>query len=72
MPAMIAHPGMPVWQTLITRDLDQAKEFYGPLFGWEFRDEDPGYERGDAGRRDHREPGQPWHSMGAVLPRRER
>lgn len=43
MPAMIAHPGMPVWQTLITRDLDQAKEFYGPLFGWEFRDEDPGY-----------------------------
>ncbi|HEY3246956.1 MAG TPA: VOC family protein [bacterium] len=26
-----------------TRDLARAKRFYGKLFGWQFRDFDPGY-----------------------------
>ena len=30
------HPGKFVWADLITSDVESAKKFYGPLFGWEF------------------------------------
>ena len=43
MPAMIAHPGMPVWQTLVSRDLEAAKAFYADVFGWEFKQVDDTY-----------------------------
>jgi predicted enzyme related to lactoylglutathione lyase len=32
-------PGTPSWVDLGTTDTAAAKAFYGPLFGWEFRDE---------------------------------
>lgn len=43
MPAMIAHPGMPVWQTLVSRNLEAAKAFYADVFGWEFNQVDEQY-----------------------------
>lgn len=30
-------PGTPCWVSLMTRDLPATQEFYGALFGWEFR-----------------------------------
>lgn len=36
MPAMIAHPGMPLWVDLLTSDVDVAKSFYSDVLGWEF------------------------------------
>ncbi|MCP9986154.1 VOC family protein [Streptomyces sudanensis] len=30
-------PGAPCWVSLMVQGLDAAKEFYGELFGWEFR-----------------------------------
>ena len=35
-------PGAPSWVSLMARDLDTAKAFYGPLLGWHF---EPGPER---------------------------
>ena len=37
-------PGRVVWHDLVTPDLDVARRFYGPLFGWQFED------RGSLGR----------------------
>lgn len=31
--------GTPSWIDLLTPDMDKAKAFYGPLFGWEFEDQ---------------------------------
>jgi uncharacterized protein len=31
-------PGTPSWVDLLTSDIDQAKAFYGGLFGWTFQD----------------------------------
>jgi predicted enzyme related to lactoylglutathione lyase len=36
-PTGLANPGKFVWIDLISRDVDQAKHFYGELFGWTFR-----------------------------------
>ena len=37
MPTIARHlPGTPTWVDLMTKDLDQARAFYGALFGWEF------------------------------------
>jgi predicted enzyme related to lactoylglutathione lyase len=35
-------PGALTWNELATKDIPGAKEFYGPLFGWEFQDMDTG------------------------------
>ena len=43
MPAMIAHPGMPLWVDLATTDLAAAETFYAELFGWEFTRMSEGY-----------------------------
>lgn len=43
MPAMQAAPGMPIWLDLATTNFSAAKEFYGELVGWEYRDMGPGY-----------------------------
>jgi predicted enzyme related to lactoylglutathione lyase len=40
-----AGAGRFVWHELITGNIDEAADFYGPLFGWEFKD----VYRGDAG-----------------------
>lgn len=39
----IAQPGKVVWHDLVTPDIDQAKAFYGGLFGWTFKDLSGGY-----------------------------
>lgn len=31
------HPGQVVWNDLVTPDVNEAKRFYGELFGWTFR-----------------------------------
>lgn len=36
----VNHPGGCCWNELATRDLGQAKTFYGELFGWTFEDND--------------------------------
>ena len=40
MPAIIAHPGMPLWIDLATTDIAAARKFYGELLGWEFQELD--------------------------------
>ncbi|GHF24257.1 hypothetical protein GCM10010218_00910 [Streptomyces mashuensis] len=35
-------PGTPCWTSLLARDLEAAKDFYGGLFGWTYRDTRPG------------------------------
>ncbi len=30
-------PGTPCWVSLMVRGLDATEQFYGALFGWEFR-----------------------------------
>ena len=37
MPTPDITPGAPCWIDLMTSDPDQAKRFYGELFGWEFQ-----------------------------------
>ena len=37
MPTPDITPGAPCWIDLMTADPDQAKRFYGELFGWEFQ-----------------------------------
>jgi hypothetical protein len=37
-PSAEHHPGKPIFAELITPDLATAKQFYGGLFGWTFRD----------------------------------
>ena len=42
-PATQRHnPGQVIWHDLATRDLEQAKAFYGDLFGWTFEQLNPG------------------------------
>jgi len=36
-------PGKVIWHDLVTPDMDQAKAFYGELFGWTFEDVASGY-----------------------------
>lgn len=43
MPAIIVHPGMPLWVDLATTDLAAAETFYAGLFGWEFTRMSDGY-----------------------------
>jgi predicted enzyme related to lactoylglutathione lyase len=35
---IVNEPGTLAWNELATRDPDRAKEFYGAVFGWQFRD----------------------------------
>jgi predicted enzyme related to lactoylglutathione lyase len=39
---LVNEPGAIAWNELNTRDLDGAKEFFGAVFGWSFRDDDMG------------------------------
>jgi predicted enzyme related to lactoylglutathione lyase len=39
---VVNEPGAISWNELNTRDLAGAKEFYGAVFGWDFRDDDMG------------------------------
>jgi predicted enzyme related to lactoylglutathione lyase len=39
---VVNEPGAIAWNELNTRDLAGAKEFYGAVFGWSFRDDDMG------------------------------
>jgi predicted enzyme related to lactoylglutathione lyase len=39
---VVNEPGAISWNELNTRDLAGAKEFYGSVFGWSFRDDDMG------------------------------
>jgi predicted enzyme related to lactoylglutathione lyase len=39
---LVNEPGAIAWNELNTRDLAAAKEFYGTVFGWSFRDDDMG------------------------------
>jgi uncharacterized protein len=39
---VVNEPGAISWNELNTRDLAAAKEFYGPVFGWTFEDNDMG------------------------------
>ena len=39
---LVNEPGAIAWNELNTRDLAGAKEFYGAVFGWGFRDDDMG------------------------------
>jgi predicted enzyme related to lactoylglutathione lyase len=39
---VVSEPGAIAWNELNTRDLAGAKEFYGAVFGWGFRDDDMG------------------------------
>jgi predicted enzyme related to lactoylglutathione lyase len=39
---LVNEPGAIAWNELNTRDLAGAKEFYGVVFGWSFRDDDMG------------------------------
>jgi predicted enzyme related to lactoylglutathione lyase len=39
---IVNEPGAIAWNELNTRDLDGAKEFFGAVFGWSFRDDDMG------------------------------
>lgn len=44
MPTRDGYPeGIPCWVDLATKDLETAKGFYGPLFGWEFETSGDGY-----------------------------
>lgn len=43
MPAIIAHPGIPLWVDLATIDLAAAEKFYEGLFGWEISRVSDGY-----------------------------
>ncbi|RAV31888.1 VOC family protein [Corynebacterium heidelbergense] len=43
MPAIIAEPGMPIWVDLATTDVARVKPFYQRVFGWDYRQEGPGY-----------------------------
>ncbi|MCM2415846.1 VOC family protein [Streptomyces sp. RKAG290] len=36
-PAPLTGPAAPCWVNLMTRDLESAQEFYGPVMGWTFR-----------------------------------
>jgi uncharacterized protein len=37
MPTPEPTPGAPCWVDLMTTDANQAKQFYGELFGWDFQ-----------------------------------
>ncbi len=37
-PTGVHNVGQFVWHDLVTDDMDQAKRFYGGLFGWQFED----------------------------------
>jgi uncharacterized protein len=39
---LVNEPGALSWNELNTRDPEGAKEFYGAVFGWEFKDDDMG------------------------------
>jgi uncharacterized protein len=42
---VVNEPGAPAWNELNTRDSQEAKKFYGAVFGWDFDDLDMGGER---------------------------
>lgn len=60
-PAPLTGSSAPCWVNLMTRSLDRAQEFYGPVMGWEFRPSKIGDEFSVA-RRD----GVPVAGIGAV------
>ncbi|MEW5987492.1 MAG: VOC family protein, partial [Chloroflexota bacterium] len=40
---LVNQPNTLVWNELQTRDVDGARSFYGPVFGWTYRAGDGGY-----------------------------
>lgn len=41
--SIVNKPGAMLWNELVTRDLDKAKDFYHKVLGWEYETNDDGY-----------------------------